>query len=299
MQSPDLRLTDELWLAGNDEAGVGGRRVAGRAFAAGLAGGLLGELVRKKYVVVDGGWLYLERWEPLRDQALDTVVAHLHREEEPLREARREREREAIRRQEEVLRQREAWLREQQPLWQRGQYEQRHAAWNPPSYQEPIAASPEAWVPPAHDLHVWIAYLVAEHQSEDPEDPEPVASLAETLVTRRLSRTGLLELEEVPRLLRRRPKLRYRPRDSADSGLPANRLKLALERRAQLSERDLFLAGLIMATGVHLHAFATLDRFGRRECDQQLKTGFKTQGLRSLLDAVESFVGGSVTSGRL
>jgi hypothetical protein len=54
-----------------------------------------------------------------------------------------------------------------------------------------------------------------------------------------------------------------------------------------------------MATGLHLHAFASLDRDGRAECERQLTTGFTTAGLRPLLDVVESFVGGSTMSGRL
>jgi hypothetical protein len=274
MQPQQLKLTDALWLAGHDTAGRNARlKAADRPFAATLAGGLLAELTLGEYTSIDQDGLHLRRWSPMGDHALDPVVAELFEEERPLHQrwqAAKD-ERTAATQQ---------WLAARP----------RHQAPYSSAWQDPAPFAPEEWAPPAHDLSVWVQFLAAENKKETPP------TLAERHVVERLSRAGHLDV--INRTVPVGPRVRYRPKNSATSGAVAVRLMGAIESNQQLSQADLFLAGLITASGLHLDAFASMSPVGYATCHRRLDRDL-TSELRMLLDVVEGQVSSATHSGRL
>jgi hypothetical protein len=293
-----LQLTDEFWLTGYDKASLAARGFAGRHFAAGVAGGLVGELALKKYVTVAGGSLYLRRWERLHDSALNAVVEEIYDDERELRDQWRaeqaEKEKRAAQEKQALLdalqaqrdgwrpRHGAAWQPPGQPAWQPpGQQ-----PWQPPGHEGPSPDGRDEWIPPGHALRLWIEWLADEDR-------------AENIVIGRVSQLVRLDVKKQRRLFRP-PKVWTVPHDSAVSGNAAFRLKRALEDRKPLEPSDRFLVGLLMETGLHLHAFAGLNRGGRDHRDKQLDLlDLLDPMLREVLDVVKSIVGSSTMSGRL
>ena len=97
-----------------------------------------------------------------------------------------------------------------------------------------------------HDLREWLSYLAYDNR-------------AETQVVERLGRAGLVRRFEQRRFLGFvEPRVLYRPYDSNAAGAPSNAITTAAQRRITLSDQQVLLAGLFFATGLHLHALATL-----------------------------------------
>jgi len=118
---------------------------------------------------------------------------------------------------------------------------------------------------------------------------------AEELVLTRLERTGYVMLQVRTRLLRR-PVERMVPKDSAYSGNPANRISTALHRGQQLDHCDLVLADLIVETGLHQHALATLAPAEYAALSEQLKD--LPRPLRDLLHATQAAIGDAAITRR-
>ncbi|MCM4078292.1 GPP34 family phosphoprotein [Paractinoplanes hotanensis] len=158
----------------------------------------------------------------------------------------------------------------------------------------PRASERGSWPPPVrqetrhrlrgHQLKAWMAYLAYEGR-------------AEARVVDRLSRTGLVRREERRRLFGGTT-ARYVPCDANASGLPANSITQAVHHGRPLPGLDAFLAGLLLATGLHHHAFATLSTHERSLLGGLIKTGLTDPGepgiramLRELLRAADAAVG--------
>nr|WP_296067055.1 GPP34 family phosphoprotein [uncultured Actinoplanes sp.] len=138
-------------------------------------------------------------------------------------------------------------------------------------------------LPGAHEqsglkLREWIQYLAVDNRAHD-------------LVTNRMSRAGLIHRED-RRSLFGGVTVRYTPRDSIISGAPVSRVNVALERRHELDQSQLALAGLFLATGLHQQVFANQTPDDRAELGRQLKTLHPM--LRELLRAAEQVVGEAV-----
>ncbi|GIE99476.1 hypothetical protein Ari01nite_69410 [Paractinoplanes rishiriensis] len=127
-----------------------------------------------------------------------------------------------------------------------------------------------------HDLGVWLSYLAYEQR-------------AERLVIDRLERAGLVQRQGHTRLFRS-PVVRFVPCDSAVSGNPANGITTAIQRGYSLNGRELVLAGLFLATGLHHHALATLSLHERSVLADQLGQGLDPMS-RELLSAADAAIG--------
>jgi hypothetical protein len=83
--------------------------------------------------------------------------------------------------------------------------------------------------------------------------------------------------------------VRYVPHDTVASGKPANLISAAVQAGVRLSKSSLFLAGLILATGLHHHAWALLSSDERARIVQEIGEGLDAQLkmlIRSANDAV-------------
>ncbi|MBG0569175.1 GOLPH3/VPS74 family protein [Actinoplanes aureus] len=142
----------------------------------------------------------------------------------------------------------------------------------------------QAWPPQAeshhrrrgHALGTWLSYLTYERR-------------AEKLVVDRLSRTGLVQLQEQRRWLGR-PTVRYVPYNSVASGSRASAITTAVRHEHPLSRRQLFLARLFFATGLHQHALATLTPRERSRLADRIAEGLDPMS-QELLMAADATVG--------
>lgn len=262
MSSAQLsRLTDALWLTAHD--GVDGRAcVGGRPLAVGLAAGLLAELVHARFVELREGELFRTTDALPDDPALSPVLATMATEERdwarPVPAARAR------------VRAGEQWPGsapvglDWPPLARDGQ-----------GRPGPLPVQNRHRMR-GHDLGVWMSYLAYEQR-------------AENLVIDRLERAGLVKRQEQLRLFRG-PMLRYVPCDSAVSGNPANGITTAIQRGYDLNGRELVLAGLFLATGLHQHALATLTAHERSVLADQLGQGLDPMS-RQLLNAADAAIG--------
>ncbi|HEY0000710.1 MAG TPA: GPP34 family phosphoprotein [Actinoplanes sp.] len=131
------------------------------------------------------------------------------------------------------------------------------------------------------EVRDWIAYLAT--------------GIASDLVERRLSRTGLVRRLEKRGLLG--TKVLFVPADLMIAGWPATRVRTDLGRGDMLDIPDLMLAGLILATGLDQHVFATLDSRGRDHLFDQLRRRLPAM-LQDLIGSAEAAVGEAVMARR-
>ncbi|GLH99869.1 GPP34 family phosphoprotein [Phytohabitans aurantiacus] len=252
------RLTDNLWLAAHDS--VDGRpHIGDWPLAVGLATGLLAELGQYRYCELRQGELFRTNADLPDDPALAPLLTKMASEEQsrpPL-----------------------------PPPTARGRARASGAAeeiWG----RLPAAQSGRVWPPQAqdehrhrrqgHDLREWMSYLAYAKRAED-------------RVIARLSRTGLIRLDERRRLLGG-TKVRYVPYDSVASGNPANAISAALQRNFALTTSELLLAGLFLVTGLHHYALSTLAPEERSLLTRQLGMGLDPMS-RELLKAADAAVG--------
>ncbi|MFC4109373.1 GOLPH3/VPS74 family protein [Micromonospora zhanjiangensis] len=125
----------------------------------------------------------------------------------------------------------------------------------------------------------WIAFLSADNRAAD-------------LVVARLSRTGLVSRQERRSLLGR-PTVYYTPTDTNATGWPAVRISTALQKGRELSELDLVLAGLMLATGLHQRTLALLEQHELVRLAEQIKRRMHIM-LREILHHAETAVGETV-----
>ena len=127
---------------------------------------------------------------------------------------------------------------------------------------------------PGHNVRRWLSYLA-------------YANRAESQVVERLSRAGLIRREERRRLWRP-PSVRHVPFDSVAAATPSTAINTAVQRGLALTYRQLVLAGLFLATGLHCHAMATLTPSQRARLAAMLRDGLDgtSQELLRTADAV-------------
>ena len=265
-------LADELWLAAHD--GVKGRpRLGPWALGVGLGTALLAELVYSGYLQLREGEFFRTRRDLSDDPALRPLLSKMQTEEQ-------------------------SWAPAELPVHARARSHD-GLAWSPEgSYgRHGYALTPDRFVqlPPSpagrdgrsvpeenrrrlrgHRHAEWLSYLAYQGR-------------AEGLVVDRLSRVGLARAKQERRLLRATT-TSFVPHDSVASGTPANRLSVALQGRERLGRSQLCLAGLILATGLHHHAFATLDLADRSYLSDELRRGLEEPS-RELLRAADAAVG--------
>jgi Golgi phosphoprotein 3 (GPP34) len=123
----------------------------------------------------------------------------------------------------------------------------------------------------ARDPRVLIRYLAREER-------------AATLVTDRLRQRGYLRAQ--PHRTFGGGRARYAPANSFLSGLPATRIRGAVQRREQLSRHDLALAGLFLLTGLHHRGLPDLSKENQKDLVRQM--GNVAPELSDLLEAAAS-----------
>ncbi|GAA2617127.1 GPP34 family phosphoprotein [Paractinoplanes durhamensis] len=260
------RLADELWLAAYDS--VSGKPSIGVwPLGVGLAAGLLAELIRTEAVELWEGELF--RKAPLcGDPALDPLLVKMEAEERD-------------------------WspVPSMQVAAEVGWgYPPSHGQKWPSVVSERRSLRPaarEAWnLRPAedgsrrrsrgHQVRTWMSYLAYEHR-------------AERLVVDRLARAGLVRREHRRRFFGG-AKPRWVPYDSVVAGTPASAISTALQRGLELPDEGLMLAGLLLATGLHHLALATLTPLERAALAEQMSCGLH-ESMRHLLQAANAAVG--------
>jgi hypothetical protein len=245
-------LADDFWLAAHDS--VKGRSLVGDwPLGVGLAAGLLAELILCGYVDLRQGELFREMDELPNDPALRPLLVTMAEEElfrQPPESGR---------------------VRTSVPVG---------SVW-----PAPPADGGRRWPQPAqqetrhrqhgHELAKWISYLAYQHRAED-------------LVVGRLAVDGLIKPEKRHRWTGRTT-VRNVPRGSNAAGTPANLIIGAVQRGLALSQTELILARLFFATGLDLHALATLTPAEQDQLSQQLELLHPT--FRELLHAADAAVG--------
>nr|WP_221378317.1 GPP34 family phosphoprotein [Actinoplanes polyasparticus] len=268
-----------MWLTAYDS--VSGRpRIGAWPLGVGLAAGLIAELIGGRFVDLREGELFRTGAEPPDDPALGPVLVKMQAEEQdravPASSA---------------MASRHAWALGQPTVsgegsvWPPRQRDNRDAGWrdSDESLAWPATLRTQQRYEPdtrhrqrGHELRMWLSYLAYEGR-------------AEQRVLDRLTRTGLVRREERRRLLGGRS-VRFEPCDSVAAGNPANKVCIDVQGRRRLTDTQVLLAGLYLATGLHHHALATLspnewswlaDELGRRLDDTW----------RELLQAADSAVG--------
>lgn len=268
------RLTDGLWLAAHDS--VNGKSQIGEwPLGVGLATGLLAELIHSGFLELRQGELFRFAAEPPNDPALRPLLVKMEAEEQRRQPAR---------------------AQARAPVTARGDYDWPSQVGD--ARRWPVAEHDDGDGPgrprdgvsrllsPAqdetrhrkhgHQLGTWMSYLAYEAR-------------AEYRVIDRLSRAGLVRKEQRRRLLGGTA-VRYVPYDSVASGTPANSISSAVQSRRGLDWSELMLAGLLLATGLHHHALATLSPLERSELADQLKRGLDPMS-RELLRAADAAIG--------
>ena len=250
-------LTDDLWLAAHDS--VTGRAQVGEwALGVGLATGLFAELVHGSFIELHDGEFFRTAAGLPDDPALRSLLAKMQAEEPS---------------QPPVLPPPRASVpvqAEHSPYWPAQAHHYQPSPW-PASHDWPSREQPAA--PPVHrrrvgqeearhsrhghDLRTWLSYLAYDGR-------------AEQRVIERLARRGLIRRDKQHRLLRR-PTTYWVPCDSVAAATPANMISTAVQNQRRLDRTQLCLAGLILATGLHHHALATLDQRDRSRLNDELQ----------------------------
>nr|WP_221375099.1 GPP34 family phosphoprotein [Actinoplanes polyasparticus] len=273
------RLTDDLWLTAYDS--VSGRpRIGDWPLGVGLAAGLIAELIDGRFVDLREGELFRTGATPPADPALGPVLVKMRAEEQdravPASSAMASRHAWALG-QPTVTGKGSVWSPRQQDGQNAGWLDaDESAAWPAKLREQQRGEQDTRHRRRGHELRMWLSYLAYEGR-------------AEQRVLDRLTRTGLVRREERRRLLGGRS-VRFEPCDSVAAGNPANKVCIAVQGRRRLTDHQLLLAGLYLATGLHHHALATLspdewswlaDELSRRLDDT----------CRELLRAADSAVG--------
>ncbi|MFF5293028.1 GPP34 family phosphoprotein [Paractinoplanes globisporus] len=284
------RFADLLWLAAHD-SGDGRSIVGERPLGVGLGAALFAELIDDGFLTLrDGELVRTTRESPSDHVALEPLLAKMAEEEKEQAEG-------------------ELGLEKQNSQASvrttvRVHAVARVATWDTSGQSLPLpgavgrdlpnpAGASRDWPPlpahvyapamteagqhrqlPGHPLGKWMSYLKY--------------GRAEDLVTARLARGGLARREERRGLFG--TKVWYVPWDSNISGSPAISIITALRRREVLSESQLVLAGLFLATGISQHALATLSADEQSWLERQLTVAL-AEPVRQLLRAVEISLG--------
>jgi hypothetical protein len=276
------RLTDSLWLAAHD--GLRSRpRIGEKPLGVGLATGLLAELIYDGCLELRDGELFRTDTSHCPDPALQPLLDTMAAEER-------------------------RWAPPHTPLeprphptthprerWSPPDPASRSAEWPTQVFgiYQPVGAAPgfsttahrHQPCPPheevrhrrrGHDLRQWMSYLAYDRRAED----RFVNRLLHTQLVRKQQRLRLLGGATV----------RYLVRDSAVSGMPASRLRTAVQTGRRLDREELLLAGLVLATGLHHHALATLTAVERSRLADELKRGLDAMS-RELLRAADTAIG--------
>ncbi len=112
---------------------------------------------------------------------------------------------------------------------------------------------------------------------------------AQQLVEERLVGAALVVQQTRGRLFRS-SRVEYVPENSSTSGWPAARLKSALRNGGQLTEQDLTLGGLIVATGLANSALTGVSSREREYLARQTMASMRRQ-LRELVISAETAIG--------
>lgn len=149
-----------------------------------------------------------------------------------------------------------------------------------------------------------LSQLIREHKSSQRESSRHAASSTlsaddwiqhlhlsdgRRLVEQRLLADSHIHLE-THRSLFRSARTVYVPSSSSTSGWPSARLKRSLAEGEELDEKDLALAGLIIAIGLESHALEGLSRRHRDFLSKQIQARMRPS-LRQLIMRAESAVG--------
>lgn len=267
------RPADDLWLAAHDSV-TGKPQVGGWALGVGLACGLLAELIHGGFLRLLQGQLFRTSAVSADDPALRPVLAKMADEEQaspasaaPARAA--------------------AWApagRASHDWPAQNLYRQRSALADPAGWEDPSPTSEALGRHRGtaegdfrrgsygHELGTWLSYLAYDAR-------------AETQVIERLARRGLARRVEQRRFLRPASVV-FVPCDSVAAATPANRISVAVQNRRRLDWSQLCLAGLIVATGLHHHALATLTSDDRSRLNDELRRGLDDQ-TRELIRAAD------------
>jgi hypothetical protein len=276
------RLTDCFWLAAYDNVN-GKPRIDEISLGLGLGAGLLAELVENGFLELRDGMLYRATADLPDDLALRPLMITMAAEEDgwsslPI----------PVPATSDTTRhggngwapERHTW---QQPVgrngWDSQPQEPASHARQPPRQDRPrshLRAPQRTRARTGHLLDNWLSFLAYER-------------FAERRVIERLVLAGLSRQQEHRRWLRR-PVTRVLPNNSVVAGTPANRISTGVQRRRELSRTDLLLAGLLLATGLHKHALATLSQDELSELNDSIHRGVDETSLE-LLNAVHTAVG--------
>ncbi len=246
----------------------------------GLAAGLIAELIDGRFVDLREGELFRTGAAPPDDPALGPVLVKMQAEEQgraiPAPSAMASRHAWALG-QPMVTGEGSVWSPRQRDGQNAGRLDADESVAWPANLRTQQRYQPDTRHRQlGHELRMWLSYLAYEGR-------------AERRVLDRLTRTGLVRREERRRLLGGTT-VRFEPCDSVAAATPANKLCVAVQRRHRLTEKQLMLAGLYLASGLHHHALATLtpaewswltDELSRRLHD----------AWRELLRAADSAVG--------
>jgi hypothetical protein len=255
-------LTNALWLAAHDS--VNGKPAIGAwPLGVGLATGLLAELVHGHFLQLHRGALFRTASVP-NDPALRPLLVKMEAEEQSSPSPA-----ELVQAQGRASDGggRSAPVRAGQDWPAAG--DRQH--WHAPGVRAEHQHSSRG-----HQLRDWVSYLAYERRAEE-------------LVIDRLASAALVRQEQHQRLLGG-VTVRYVPYDSVVAGTPASAINAAVKRGDTLSESQLFLAGLFLATGLHHQALATLTSTERLVLSYQLGRRLDPMS-RELLKAADTAVG--------
>lgn len=251
--------SDALWLAAHDGAGHA-RLIGDRPLGLGLATGLLAELVHCGWCQLWDGRLFRKEASPPADLVPRALLTQMMVDEQnwpPLPA------------------EPDHWHPE--AVLPPGTYVGAHAPRSPGHGRSPARHAVAETRPPGpgHDVAEWMSWLAYEGR-------------AEGLVGDRLARLTLVMRDERRRLFGGTT-VRYIPRDLNVTVYPASVITSSVRRDLKLSWEDLFVAGLLLATGLDKHALATLTQSDRSVLLAQLK-GLDEES-RALLRAADAAVG--------
>ena len=282
LSAEPARLTDSLWLAAHDSV-KGTPQIGEWALGVGLATALLAELVHGGFLELCDGELFDTAAALPDDPALQPVLIKMRAEEQSWQPPTQLPSVGASVRTAAPARQGHDWPAQ-------GHDDRRRPAaaqhgWDWPSQTPDVRE--QRLTPPqdesrhyrrGHQLSDWLSYLAYERRAQD-------------RVTERLARSGLVRWEERRRLFGGTT-TSYVPHDSVAAATPANLINIAVQNRQRLDRSQLLLAGLLLATGLHHHALATLSAADRAYLADNLKRRLDDTS-RALLRAADASIAGA------
>ena len=262
------RLTSALWLAAHD--GVGGRPVIeGRPLGVGLGCALLAELMYEGYLQLLDGELFRTPAPLPMDPALQPVLAGMAEEEQRWHLA-RARAAVPAPRHDHDGRATTSVDRSWPAAGSDGVGQQWLGARHDERQPRPMEQTRHRR--PGHRLDEWLPFLAN--------------GRAESFVLERLIREGLAMQVQQRRMFGfGAVETTYVPCDSVAAATPANLISIAVVNRQPLDHLQLFLAGLLLATGLHHHGFQILGPSDRAYLNDQFKDGLDGPSKELLLAA--------------